>query len=137
MTIECSQEDIGTVVDEILSRAGDNSVVLLHGDLASGKTTLVQECAKKLGITDDVTSPTFSLQQQYTEHFFHYDIYNQGSEHFLELGLLEDLEKNGLHFIEWSDEKLKNLLQSAGIKYLIVNIEKSSATTRLYKVEDA
>jgi len=137
MILECSQEDIGTIVDEILSRTGENSVVLLHGDLASGKTTLVQACAKKLGITDDVTSPTFSLQQKYGEHFFHYDIYNQGSEHFLELGLLEDLEKNGLHFIEWSDEKLKNLLQSAGIKYLIVNIEKSSATTRLYKVENA
>jgi len=137
MTIECSQENLETVVEKVLELAGENAVVLLHGDLASGKTTLVQAFAKKLGIKEHVTSPTFSLQQQYGEKFFHYDIYNQGSEHFLELGLLEELEKDGLHFIEWGDEKLENLLQSAGIKYLIISIEKISVSTRRYKVENA
>jgi len=135
MTLECSLDEIGSVVQEILKR--DNLVILLSGDLASGKTTLVSECAKALHIKEDVTSPTFSLQQIYGEKFFHYDIYNNGVENFLELGLLEDLEKEGYHFIEWADKKLENLLQSAGIKYMKIDIEKSSANTRLYRIDDA
>ena len=54
---------------------------------------------KFLGVDEDVTSPTFSLQQCYGNKIFHYDIYNHGLEHFISLGMLEELEKDGLHFI--------------------------------------
>lgn len=78
-----------------------NGVVILKGDLAAGKTTFVKTVAKLKGICDDVTSPTFSLQQCYGDDTYHYDIYNKGLDHFVALGMLEELEKEGLHFIEW------------------------------------
>jgi len=116
-------EDIETIVNEILSHI-TNGVVLLKGDLASGKTTLVKAIAKKLGCEDEVTSPTFSLQQCYGENIFHYDIYNHGFEHFVSLGMGEELEKDGLHFIEWADDELKEFLELVGIDFIEIEILK-------------
>ena len=109
-------------------------VVILRGDLASGKTTLVKSIATEVGVKDEVTSPTFSIQQCYTHNIFHYDIYNYGLQHFLSLGMLEELEKVGLHFIEWGDEELQNILLSVGIDVMLIEIEKKSKEEREYTV---
>ncbi len=111
-----------------------NGVVILRGDLAAGKTTLVKAIAKELGCSDEVTSPTFSLQQCYGEQIFHYDIYNHGLEHFISLGMLEELEREGLHFIEWGDDALIELLESVGIETMVIDIIKKSNNTREYRV---
>ncbi len=111
-----------------------NGVIILKGDLASGKTTLVKEVVKELGIDDEVTSPTFSLQQCYGDIVFHYDIYNHGIEHFISLGMLEELERTGLHFVEWGDDKLQNILISAGFDLVVINIEKIADDKREYKI---
>jgi len=123
--------ELDVLCEDILANF-DNGVVILRGDLAAGKTTLVKAIAKKMGCDDDVTSPTFSLQQCYAGKIFHYDIYNHGLEHFISLGMLEELEKEGLHFIEWGDEKLVELLTSAGIETMTIDIEKQSNETREY-----
>ncbi len=109
-------------------------VVILKGDLAAGKTTLVKKIANKLGVNDDVTSPTFSLQQCYGDKLFHYDIYNHGLEHFISLGMLEELEKPGLHFIEWGNDDLVEILLSAGIETMTIEIEKILDDAREYKI---
>ena len=111
-----------------------NGVVILRGDLAAGKTTLVKAIAKELGCSDEVTSPTFSLQQCYGEQIFHYDIYNHGLEHFISLGMLEELEREGLHFIEWGDDTLIELLESVGIETMVIDIIKKSNNTREYRI---
>jgi tRNA threonylcarbamoyladenosine biosynthesis protein TsaE len=82
----------------------------------------VKEFVKELGLKSVVTSPTFSLQHSYDDRVFHYDIYNKGLEHFLSLGLLDELEREGYHFVEWGDEKLKALLEKCGIDALHVKI---------------
>ena len=128
--------EIDTLVDEIIKNF-KNGVVVLKGDLASGKTTLVKEVVKKLGFEGDVTSPTFSLQQCYSDKIFHYDIYNHGLEHFISLGMLEELDKEGLHFVEWGDDELIDILSSAGIDTLKIDIEEVSDDTREYKVDYA
>lgn len=128
--------EISLVVNAIVEKI-PSGVVILRGDLASGKTTLVQEIVKKLGIVDDVTSPTFSLQQCYGEKVYHYDMYNHGIEHFLSLGMLEELEKEGYHFVEWGDDKLYTILINAGIEVMCVDIEKSLDDTREYRIEYA
>lgn len=112
-------------------------VVILRGDLAAGKTTLVKAIAKILGVSEDVTSPTFSLQQCYGEKIYHYDIYNHGVEHFISLGMLEELEREGLHFVEWGDDSLIKILTNAGISALIIDIEKMSDNKREYRIEHA
>ena len=111
-----------------------NIIVLLRGDLASGKTTLVQKFVDSLDIKDIVTSPTFSIQSQYGENIYHYDVYNKTLQEFIALGLLEEFEKNGIHFVEWGDEKLENILKEYGFEILVVNIEKKDES-REYIIE--
>ncbi len=129
-------EELHTLVEEI-SEKFQNGVIILRGDLASGKTTFVKALALHLGLEDDVTSPTFSLQQCYGERIFHYDIYNHGIEHFISLGMLEELDKDGLHLVEWGDDKLVEILDSAGIKTLTIKIEKLDDNNRNYEVDYA
>jgi len=129
-------DELSTLANEI-NENFKSGVVILKGDLASGKTTFVKEMAKKMGIVDIVTSPTFSLQHCYGDKFFHYDIYNHGLEHFISLGLLEELEKKGLHLIEWGDDELLKILSLAGIETLVIEIEKISDKVREYKVDYA
>lgn len=129
-------------IDEVTLLARDvistctNGVIILRGDLASGKTTFVKHLTKELGCDDEVTSPTFSLQQCYGETLFHYDIYNHGLEHFISLGMLEELDKEGLHLVEWGDDELKAILLSAGFNIMQIEINKIANDKREYIVED-
>jgi tRNA threonylcarbamoyladenosine biosynthesis protein TsaE len=128
-----AQDEIDQLVEDVLAQF-KSGVVVLRGDLAAGKTTLVKAFAKKLGCDDVVTSPTFSLQQCYGDNIYHYDIYNHGLEHFIALGMLEELEKEGLHFIEWGDNALIELLESVGIDVMVIDIKKISDKAREYSV---
>lgn len=110
-------------------------IVILRGDLASGKTTLVKEFVKSLDLKDIVNSPTFSLQVIYGEDIFHYDLYNKTLEEFISLGMLEEFEKSGLHFVEWGDAKLENILNDYGFDVVIINIFKND-DKRLYKIDE-
>ncbi|WP_321471541.1 tRNA (adenosine(37)-N6)-threonylcarbamoyltransferase complex ATPase subunit type 1 TsaE [Halarcobacter sp.] len=112
-----------------------NCVVILRGDLASGKTTFVKNFVKSLDIDELVTSPTFSLQSIYGENIFHYDVYNKTLEEFISLGLLEEFEKEGVHFVEWGDEKLEEILNSYGFNIIVLNIEKRD-NKRLYTINE-
>lgn len=126
-------EELDKLVDYVKTNF-KRGVIILKGDLASGKTTFVKYMLKNQGIKEDVTSPTFSLQHCYGDSFFHYDIYNHGLEHFISLGMLEELEKDGIHFVEWGDDELSNILNSADIPVMSIEILKVSDDTREYKV---
>lgn len=126
-------DELDTMLEDI-AKDFSNGVVVLRGDLAAGKTTFVKKMAKFLGTHDEVTSPTFSLQHCYGDKIFHYDMYNQGLEHFMSLGMLEELERDGLHFVEWGDDELINILTSAEIKTMVIDIEKISDNKREYKI---
>lgn len=133
-TLGVDQLDI--LLEDILTHFS-SGVVILRGDLAAGKTTFVKEIVKKLGLKDAVTSPTFSLQQCYGDSVFHYDIYNHGLEHFISLGMLEELEKDGLHFVEWGTDALSDILNTAEIKNITIYIEKVAQDLREYRIEYA
>lgn len=117
-------DEIDTIIKELDSFINDNCIVILRGDLASGKTTFVKNYVKFLGLDDDVTSPTFSLQSIYSEKIYHYDVYNKTLQEFISLGLLEEFEKEGIHFVEWGDEKLENILISYGFEVKVLEIKK-------------
>ncbi|MBN2781726.1 MAG: tRNA (adenosine(37)-N6)-threonylcarbamoyltransferase complex ATPase subunit type 1 TsaE [Campylobacterales bacterium] len=126
-------DELSVLVKDIVENF-KNGVIILRGDLAAGKTTLVKNIVKELGVDDEVTSPTFSLQQCYGGNIFHYDIYNHGLEHFISLGMLEELERDGLHFVEWGDEELQKILTSAGFDVMVIEIEKIEDDKRGYKI---
>ena len=107
---------------ETLDLKNQRGIYLLKGDLASGKTTLVKAMVQYLGNASVVTSPTFLLAQDYGEGIYHYDIYQKNLEELLEIGFLEELEKEGWHFIEWGDEKLAKILKQIGMDFKSIEI---------------
>ena len=86
-------------------RAGD--VVLVEGELGSGKTTLVRGACRELGVTEPVTSPTFTLGHRYEGRWpvSHLDLYRLEGLGPEEPGLLEDyLAPDSVSFVEWPAE---------------------------------
>jgi tRNA threonylcarbamoyladenosine biosynthesis protein TsaE len=127
-----SFEDLKKVID-CIKKSGKN-IIILSGTLGSGKTTLVKEFVKSLGIKEDATSPTFSIQNVYENRVYHYDLYNKGVNEFLSLGLIEELEKDGYHFIEWGEE-LISFLDNFGFDYLVIKIDLDESK-RLYECQN-
>lgn len=87
-----------------LTRPGD--VILLAGDLGAGKTAFAQGFGAALGITERITSPTFTLVSQYSGRLelFHLDVYRLDQiDEVLDLGLNEMLDEGGVTLIEWGD----------------------------------
>jgi len=123
MEIRASLLELNKVVDYLQSTLPSNAIVFLRGDLAAGKTTLMQAIAKSQGIDADVTSPTFSLQHCYGKDLYHYDLYRLDYEEFMKTGLCEEFEKGGWHIVEWGSDKLKAFLEGVGYNVVIVNIE--------------
>ncbi len=127
-----SLNELNTVTTKIKDTLPNGGVILLKGNLASGKTTLVKEFVKELEISDEATSPTFLIQNIYSDKVYHYDIYNEGVGKFIESGLLEELEKDGYHFIEWADERLEKVVRSYGFETLSLEINPISSDKREY-----
>ena len=88
-------------------------VLALSGDLGTGKTALVKGIARGLGITRDVTSPTFTLVHEYAGGqlpLFHIDLYRLDNvEQALAIGIEDYLNGTGVTAIEWA-EKIESLL---------------------------
>jgi tRNA threonylcarbamoyladenosine biosynthesis protein TsaE len=118
VSFELGLNEIQKVVDYLKRQiASRDVIVFLDGDLAAGKTTLVRHFTN----SSAVTSPTFSLQNLYADNIYHYDLYTIDFEKFMQKGLVYELEKEGVHFIEWGDEKLKKFCADAG--FSIINIK--------------
>ena len=124
--------DLKEIAKAILELLPKSAIVLLNGNLAAGKTTLVSYIAKELGL-NGASSPTFSLQQCYGDNIFHYDFYRVDFNQIVSLGLVEEFEKSGIHFVEWASDELLELLTKSGFKvYSIDIVPKDSG--REYKV---
>jgi tRNA threonylcarbamoyladenosine biosynthesis protein TsaE len=133
MTLTASLDELDVVVDALDALLPVHAVVSLRGDLAAGKTTLVQAIAARRGY-GQATSPTFSLQHVYGDDLFHYDLYRIGFEELAALGLIEGFEMSGWHLVEWMDADLKRLLLSAGMAVWEVAIEPNE-NGRVYRIE--
>ena len=129
--ITANINELNKVVEAI--KKIDKRIILLRGNLASGKTTLVKAFVKSLGIKENVTSPTFSIQQIYDDRVFHYDIYNKELKNFLALGLFEEFEKEGWHMVEWGSDELKAFLEGVGYNVVTINIE-PNGNARTYRI---
>jgi len=134
MKITASLNELDKVVSHLEKTIPADAVVFLRGDLAAGKTTLVQAIAKARGVEGEVTSPTFSLQHCYGDGLYHYDLYRLAHEEFMALGLFEAFEESGWHLVEWGSEALKQLL--LGVGYALYRVEIDTVPgERAYTIE--
>jgi tRNA threonylcarbamoyladenosine biosynthesis protein TsaE len=95
--------ELGEALAE-LARPSD--LILLSGDLGAGKTTFCQGFGRGLGVTDQITSPTFTLARTYTGRLdlHHLDVYRlESPEEVVDLGLNEVLDEGAVTVIEWGD----------------------------------
>jgi len=94
---------LGKALGSVLA-AGD--IVCLSGDLGAGKTAFVQGVAAGMGINDYVTSPTYTLINEYPGRIplYHMDVYRLGDiDELADLGFEEYLDGSGVVLIEWAD----------------------------------
>lgn len=119
-----SAGDTFQIGKEIGQTAVPGSVYTLIGDLGVGKTVFTQGVADGLGITEPISSPTFTILQVYEEGripFYHFDVYRIGDvEEMEEIGYEDCFYGDGICFIEWA-----NLIEEILPKtYTQVTIEK-------------
>ena len=113
MQIIFSLEEINQVAEKILSQ-NPQKVILFNGEMGVGKTTLIKNLAKNLGVENATSSPTFSLVNEYqitkNQYIYHFDVYRLKNEtEALDFGIDEYLYSGNWCFIEWA-EKIPNLI---------------------------
>ncbi|HUM15751.1 MAG TPA: tRNA (adenosine(37)-N6)-threonylcarbamoyltransferase complex ATPase subunit type 1 TsaE [Candidatus Nitrosotalea sp.] len=116
--ISRSPEETQAIGERLGARLAAGAVVACTGELGAGKTCFLQGLARGLGVTGDVTSPTFVLINQYRGRLpvYHLDAYRTGSlTELVDLGLEEMLHGDGVTVIEWAD-KLLPLLPARTIR---------------------
>ena len=106
-------EDIKTAAD-YLDKKIKNSIVCFNGPMGAGKTTLISALCSKWKVQDQVSSPTFSIVNQYETHnrgsLFHFDFYRLSCiEEALDIGVEEYFDSGNICLIEWG-ERIKSLL---------------------------
>ena len=92
---------------KIINHIGKNGIWLVEGQMGAGKTTLVKSICRKLGVTDIVNSPTFSIVNEYQngagEPIYHFDFYRiKNLDEARDIGFEEYLYSGKLCLIEWS-----------------------------------
>ncbi|MEO1049814.1 MAG: tRNA (adenosine(37)-N6)-threonylcarbamoyltransferase complex ATPase subunit type 1 TsaE [Bacteroidota bacterium] len=102
------------VAGEIIAFGKGHKLWLLEGDLGAGKTTLIRQICEALGVEDNVSSPTFSLVNEYVDGnnniIYHFDFYRIKDEiEALDIGIEEYLDSGYHCFIEWPS-KISSLL---------------------------
>ena len=102
-----NETDTRTLGAKLAAQMQPNQVYALIGDLGTGKTTLAKAIARGLGVTETLTSPTFTIVQEYDTGrlpLYHFDVYRVNDEDELfEIGLEDYFHKGGVCLIEWAD----------------------------------
>ncbi|CAM4030641.1 tRNA (adenosine(37)-N6)-threonylcarbamoyltransferase complex ATPase subunit type 1 TsaE [Flavobacterium sinopsychrotolerans] len=113
MNIIFSIDQLEEVAQQIIAN-NPKKVILFHGEMGVGKTTLIKQLCKTLGVTGATSSPTFSLVNEYEANdnqlVYHFDFYRLNKEEeALDMGIDDYLYSGNWCFIEWA-EKIPNLI---------------------------
>ena len=123
---------------EKVMEATSSKVLLFYGEMGVGKTTLIKEVAKLLGIRDMINSPTYSIVNEYeieNDKLFHFDFYRiENEEEAMDIGLEEYLYSDHWSLIEWP-EKIKQLLPTDNTEIKITKNTNGSRTLTITPVK--
>lgn len=126
-----SLADLPQAAREVLDFAKGENILLFQGEMAAGKTTLIKEICRQAGVTEPVSSPTYSLVNEYLsqqgETIYHFDFYRIHHEaEAQDIGVTEYLDSGCLCLIEWP-ANIAGLLPDGFVE---VSIEKGEGEAR-------
>lgn len=103
-----SLREIENMAEDLIKFLDEHVIIAFHGNLGAGKTTLIQAICKQLGVKVNVSSPTFSIINQYTaagnKTIFHIDLYRvKDDEEAINAGVEECLFSGEMCFVEWPE----------------------------------
>ena len=134
MQLEFSLDEIHLAAQQIILNS-PSKIVLFQGEMGAGKTTLIKEVARMLGVLGATSSPTFSLVNEYhiNDHdvLYHFDLYRLESEiEALDFGIEDYLYSGHWCFIEWP-EKISNMIPDV---HTLVTLEVLNEEKRLLTI---
>ena len=114
MKILATENELEKVSKAIIELTKEYRIVAFRGDLGAGKTTLIKNMCKLLGVKDDVSSPTFSIINEYesddNQTVFHFDFYRlESEEEAFDIGVEDYFYGKNLCLMEWPS-KIESLL---------------------------
>ena len=131
--------DLEKVGGELMQSVVGVSVIVFHGEMGSGKTTFIKAIGKVLGVTDAMSSPTFSIVNEYQGNtgktIFHFDFYRIKNEtEAYDIGVEEYFDSGHYCFVEWP-EKIPTLLP---MKYaeVFIKIDDNTHRTIAFSIHD-
>lgn len=126
--------DLEDAAKKIITFAEDEQMFIFDGEMGAGKTTLIKALAKTLGVTEVVTSPTFSIVNEYEANgnvIYHFDFYRiKDLQEAYDIGYEEYFYSGNICFIEWPG-KIESLLPE---HYIKIEINVINENTRILSV---
>lgn len=123
-----SENDTIKFADEFASKLDGHSIIVLSGDLGSGKTKFTEGVLRHFGLEDEISSPTFTIVNEYDAKdfkIFHFDLYRLADvDEFYAMGGEEYLQ-NGLCIFEWG-EMIEEILQT---RYTKITFSRNTENT--------
>jgi tRNA threonylcarbamoyladenosine biosynthesis protein TsaE len=119
------------IAHDIISAISESKIILFYGEMGAGKTTLIKEICRQMGVMDSMSSPTFSVVNEYhsvdKKTIYHFDLYRiKNIEECFDLGMEEYIFSGNYCFIEWPDTALPLLPE----KYYSLYIKTEKDNTR-------
>ena len=127
-------EELPQIAKDVIANS-EHKIILFYGEMGVGKTTLIKEIVKQLGVLDNVSSPTFSLVNEYhstnNDKVFHFDFYRiDHEEEALDMGIEEYFYSNSWCLVEWPN-KVENLLPLKSVTITITANDNQLRTIEL------
>jgi len=134
MNVNYSTQNLNQIAKEIIATS-KSKTILFYGEMGVGKTTLIKEICKELGIEDVVSSPTFSLVNEYlttnAKIVYHFDFYRIEDENeAYDIGVEDYFYSDAWCFIEWP-QNIINLLPLDATEVYIHKLENGNRNIQL------
>ena len=129
-------DNIREAAKQFIANIGDSTVFAFYGNMGAGKTTFVKAVCEELGVDDVITSPTFSIVNEYRseqtgELIYHFDFYRvKKIEEVYDMGFEDYFYSGALCFIEWP-ELCEEVLHDDTVKVYIKEETDGSRTVTL------